>query len=107
MLCTPDFKRGPFQVWPARIFEQPHAKLEREQTRAGGINLRFGDISVPHLPNDEPLKLECKHFVECILERKQPISDGQDGLRVVRAIDALQRSLDTGGQSVSLRMTHV
>ncbi len=69
------------------------------------INLRFGDVVIPHLPNDEPLKLECEHFVQCLVERKQPTSDGRDGLRVVRTLDALQRSLDAGGQSVQLRGT--
>jgi predicted dehydrogenase len=66
------------------------------------ISLRFGDILVPHVPNDEPLKIECEHFVECLAERKQPISDGYSGLRVVRVLDALQRSLDAGSQPVSL-----
>jgi predicted dehydrogenase len=62
------------------------------------INLRFGDTVVPQLPNEEPLKLECEHFVECLVERKKPVSDGHDGLRVVRSLDALQRSLDAGGR---------
>jgi predicted dehydrogenase len=62
------------------------------------INLRSGDIVAPHLPNDEPLKLQCEHFVECLVERKKPISDGHDGLCVVRTLDALQRSLDAGGR---------
>lgn len=66
------------------------------------LSLRFGDVVAPYLPNGEPLKLECEHFVECLMQRKQPISDGHDGLRVVRALDALQRSLDTGGEPVSL-----
>jgi predicted dehydrogenase len=66
------------------------------------LNLRFGDALIPHLPNDEPLKLECEHFVECVTERKRPLSDGRSGLRVVRTLEALQRSLDTGGQPVSL-----
>jgi predicted dehydrogenase len=66
------------------------------------ISLRFGDITIPHVSNDEPLKLECEHFVECLAERKQPISDGYSGLRVVRVLDALQRSLNTGSQPISL-----
>jgi predicted dehydrogenase len=66
------------------------------------INLRFGDIVVPRLPNDEPLKLECEHFLACLVERKKPISDGHDGLRVVRTLDALQRSLDAGGRPLSM-----
>jgi predicted dehydrogenase len=66
------------------------------------IDLRFGDIVTPHLPNDEPLKLECEHFVECLTQRRCPVSDGRSGLRVVRTLDALQRSLDAGGQPVSV-----
>lgn len=67
------------------------------------INLRFGDVLIPRIPNDEPLKLECEHFVDCVAERKQPLSDGRSGLRVVRALDGLQRSLEFGGKPVSLQ----
>jgi predicted dehydrogenase len=71
------------------------------------IGLRFGDILIPHVPNDEPLKLECEHFVECLLERKRPRSDGHNGLRVVRTLDALQRSLEAGGRPISLEPSRV
>lgn len=69
------------------------------------LNLRFGDIVMPYVPNDEPLRLECEHFAECLAERKQPRSDGHSGLRVVRALEALQHSLSAGGQAVSLQST--
>jgi predicted dehydrogenase len=85
-----------------RIYNKGIQKPEYE-SYGEYISLRLGDIVIPHLPNDEPLKLECEHFVECIIERKEPISDGYDGLRVVRALDALQRSLDANGQPVPLR----
>lgn len=71
------------------------------------ISLRFGDILIPYVPNDEPLKLECEHFVDCLTERKRPRSDGHSGLRVVRVLDALQRSLEAGGQPISLETLHV
>jgi predicted dehydrogenase len=71
------------------------------------IGLRFGDILIPHVPNDEPLKLECEHFVECMVERKRPRSDGHSGLRVVRTLDALQRSLEAGGRPISLEPSRV
>jgi len=71
------------------------------------LSLRFGDKLIPHIPNDEPLKLECEHFVECLVERKQPRSDGYSGLRVVRVLDALQRSLKAGGQPVSLKPPYI
>jgi predicted dehydrogenase len=82
--------------------------VERPEFESYGeyINLRSGDILIPHVPNDEPLKLECEHFVRCIVERKRPRSDGYSGLRVVRVLDALQRSLEVG-QPISLEPSRV
>ena len=87
-----------------KIYDKGVQKTEYE-SYGEFINLRFGNIAIPHIPNDEPLKLECEHFVDCLLERKQPNSDGCSGLRVVRLLDALQRSLDSGGQLISLGET--
>jgi predicted dehydrogenase len=64
------------------------------------ISLRFGDINIPHISNDEPLRLECEHFVDCMRERRQPLSDGRDGLNVVRVLEAMERSLRHGGRPV-------
>ncbi|MDF2645163.1 MAG: NAD(P)-dependent oxidoreductase [Paenibacillus sp.] len=42
---------------------------------------------------EQPLKLECTHFLECIAERKQPISDGANGLEVIRILEKASKSL--------------
>jgi predicted dehydrogenase len=55
---------------------------------------RSGDIWSPRIPNREPLRLECEHFVECIRTGAVPRSDGESGLRVVRVLEALQERLD-------------
>ena len=55
---------------------------------------RSGDIWSPRVPNDEPLRLECEHFVACVREGRTPLSDGESGLRVVRVLEGLQQSLD-------------
>jgi predicted dehydrogenase len=55
---------------------------------------RSGDVYSPRVPNDEPLRVECRHFVECVREGRAPRSDGESGLRVVRVLEELQRSLD-------------
>ncbi|HEY5285506.1 MAG TPA: Gfo/Idh/MocA family oxidoreductase [Solirubrobacteraceae bacterium] len=55
---------------------------------------RAGESFSPRLANAEPLRLECEHFVDCIREGKTPRSDGHSGLRVVRVLEALQRSLE-------------
>ncbi|HEY1689719.1 MAG TPA: Gfo/Idh/MocA family oxidoreductase [Solirubrobacteraceae bacterium] len=55
---------------------------------------RSGEIRCPRVPNAEPLRLECEHFIECVAGRRVPRSDGESGLRVVRVLEGLQRSLD-------------
>ncbi len=55
---------------------------------------RSGDIFSPRIPNVEPLRLECEHFVQCIRSGEPPRSDGASGLRVVRVLEQLQQSLE-------------
>jgi predicted dehydrogenase len=55
---------------------------------------RSGDMWSPRISNVEPLRTECEHFVRSIREGTAPISDGAAGLRVVRVLEGLQRSLD-------------
>lgn len=66
------------------------------------VGLRFGDILVPYIKVSEPLSLECRHFIECVKTRRAPISDGYDGLRVVKVLDAAQRSLKANGEPVKI-----
>jgi predicted dehydrogenase len=69
-------------------FDQPYNSY-------GEYIARSGDVWSPRIPNDEPLRLECSHFVECVREGRQPLSDAESGLRVVRVLEDLQRSLDS------------
>ena len=69
---------------------------------AESLSLRFGEVTVPALEMTEPLRLECQHFVDCVANRTTPRSDGRDGMRVVRVLDAAQRSLKSGGLPVTL-----
>jgi len=66
------------------------------------LTVRSGDILIPQISLGEPLTLECRHFVECIRDRKTPLTDGADGLRVVKVLAAAQASLDAGGAPVAL-----
>ena len=61
---------------------------------------RAGDVLIPRLEFTEPLKEECIHFVECIIQKKQPLTDGENGLRVVRILEAASQSLARDGASV-------
>jgi predicted dehydrogenase len=66
-----------------------------EDTRSWGEYIaRSGDMFAPRVPNAEPLRLECEHFLDCIRAGSTPRSDGASGLRVVRVLEQLQRSLE-------------
>ncbi len=66
-----------------------------EDARSWGEYItRSGDIFCPRVPNKEPLRIECEHFIECIRTGAAPRSDGRSGLRVVRVLETLQRSLE-------------
>ena len=66
------------------------------------LTLRFGDVLSPRIAMQEPLRLECQHFLDCVLEGQQPLTDGKNGLDVLRILEAGQRSLEQGGIPVAL-----
>jgi predicted dehydrogenase len=67
------------------------------------LTLRIGDIVIPKVNMSEPLKNECQHFLDCVQGSKKPLSDGQDGLRVLRVLEATQKSLASRGEPVELK----
>ena len=50
------------------------------------------------IPEEEPLRVECSHFLECCDQCKSPITDGREGLRVLQVLNAAQQSLDRNGE---------
>ena len=58
--------------------------------------LRAGDVLIPKLESVEPLAEECQHFIDCIRTGDRPLTDGEAGLRVVRALEQAQQSLSDG-----------
>ena len=61
---------------------------------------RAGDVLIPRIDFAEPLRVECEHFVECLAQGKQPLTDGANGLRVVRVLEAASQSMARGGVNV-------
>jgi UDP-2-acetamido-3-amino-2,3-dideoxy-glucuronate N-acetyltransferase len=54
------------------------------------------DSLILPVENGEPLKEELKHFIECVVQRKQPRTDGEEGLRVLTVLEAAEHSLKNG-----------
>ncbi|QQG40340.1 MAG: Gfo/Idh/MocA family oxidoreductase [Candidatus Levyibacteriota bacterium] len=57
------------------------------------IALHSGGTRIPGIVDKEPLKEEVNHFISCIIENKNPITDGKSGLKVIRLLEAAQESL--------------
>jgi predicted dehydrogenase len=60
----------------------------------GEWRTRTGDIYSPRIANDEPLRLECSHFLSLLRGEGAPGKAARDGLAVVRVLELLQRSLE-------------
>jgi predicted dehydrogenase len=58
-------------------------------------------------PLDEPLQLECRHFIDCVQSRQAPKTDGLDAWRVLKVMEASQRSLSMNGEPVRLEGTRL
>jgi predicted dehydrogenase len=76
-----------------RVFDKGAQLPEAAEGTLAPINVRHGEIHIPHLSSRPPLDIEAEHFVECILEDRTPRSDGRDGLRVVRVLEQVDRQL--------------
>jgi predicted dehydrogenase len=60
------------------------------------MSYRYGDVVSPYLLTNEPLVVEDRHFVDCILSGSRPMTDGANGLAVVEILESAQRSLEWG-----------
>ena len=92
-----------------RIYDQRKTKDDAQRSFGefkdfGEFQLarRVGDVFMPQIEYVEPLKLECSHFIECIRDNLKPLPDGLNGLRVVKILEAAQKSLDNDGISINL-----
>lgn len=85
-----------------RIYDKGADRDSDYRSFAEYVSLRFGDVTIPHIKVGEPLRLECEHFLDCVRNRHQPRSDGHDGLRVLKILDAGQRSLENNGTPVTI-----
>lgn len=82
-----------------RGITQKHDPQRREQMLTG---YRDGDILVPKLETTEALRLMAEEFINSIRERRKPITDGAHAYRVVRLLEAAQRSIEQNGREIDL-----
>ena len=66
------------------------------------VSYRSGDMWAPKVEQTEALKVELGHFVDCVLKDRTPLNDGIAGLRVVKLLEAADRSLKERGRAVQI-----
>lgn len=65
--------------------------------------IRKGKVNIPKFKFREPLNIECTHFIDCIKNNKKPLSNGENGLEVVRILEAGQKSLKNNSKKIWIK----
>ena len=66
------------------------------------FSVRDGDIISPKIDINEPLKNQCQHFLDCIKNNSDPLTNAQNGMDIVKILSAIQKSLDRNGTTVEV-----
>ncbi len=84
------------KIYDARVDRPPHYDTFAEFQ----YSYHYGDLHVPYIKQEEPLKVECQHFLDCINTGSKPISSGLEGLQLVRILEAASFSLRQNGAAI-------
>ncbi len=87
------------KVYDVRVERPPHYDSFAEFQYA----YHYGDTYSPFIKQDEPLRTECQHFIDCIHGGMVPLTCGNSGLEVVRILEASSQSLRDSGGPIDLR----
>ncbi len=85
-----------------RIYDKGYERPPTFTQYGEYLTVRQGDIHIPRLEAGEPLAIECRHFVSCVVHGTPPATGARHGAEVVRVLDAANRSLASGGTPVTL-----
>jgi predicted dehydrogenase len=93
----------PIRLYDKQVSDERETARFVESFASFRMSVRDGDILIPRVPGGEPLRNECEHFLDCIESRQMPLTGATQGIAVVRALEALTRSLANGGREERLR----
>ena len=85
-----------------RVYDKGVERPPEYMSYGEALTIREGDIFIPKIPNVEPLAVELRHFVRVARGAEAPRTGAEDGVRVVRVLEAASRSLAAGGAPVTL-----
>ena len=90
------------KVYDVRVERPPHYDTFAEFH----YSYHYGDSYIPHIQQEEPLKTECQHFVDCIEKGEEPVTGGYEGLEMVRILEAASASIKANGGPVTFSRSH-
>jgi predicted dehydrogenase len=85
-----------------RIYDKGYDRPPEFTEYAQYLTLRDGDVHIPQVPMQEPLRLQLQHFLDCICDGGTPTSSLETGIQVTTVLEAAQRSLAEDGAPVPL-----
>ena len=85
-----------------RVYDRGVDPADKESAYPLRVNYRSGDMWAPKIEQSEALKDEAEYFIDCISNNKTPFNDGYSGLRVIKMLEATERSIKKGGELVYL-----
>ena len=85
-----------------KVFDRGIERPPSYESYGESLTIREGDIAIPLVPNVEPLRAELEHFVEVAQGKTSPKVSADDGVQVVRMLEAAMTSIQQGGQTVEL-----
>jgi predicted dehydrogenase len=85
------------RIYDVRVERPPHYDTFADFH----YSYHYGDSYIPHIQQEEPLKAECQHFLDCIRDGSRPLSSGHEGLELVRILEAASVSLKHHGAPVA------
>ena len=99
MLTVDDMNLSePIRIYDKQVTEAQSNPSYVDTFASFRASIRDGDITIPRVSAGEPLKAECDHFLECIAGGKEPLTGGASGVRVVRTLEAVTRSIQNRGR---------
>ena len=104
MIVYDDVEKDKIQIFDKGIDKKSMDKTLGKFDSFGEFQLikRAGNVFSPSLDFDEPLAVEAEHFVECIKNKKKPISDGYNGLMVTKILETATKSINKEGKRIEL-----
>ncbi|MGZ4966185.1 MAG: Gfo/Idh/MocA family protein [Chthoniobacterales bacterium] len=85
------------KIYDVRVERPPHYDTFAEFQ----YSYHYGDSYIPHIKQEEPLRALCQHFVDCIEGSEKPTTGGQEGMELVRILEAASLSLKSNGAPVT------